>query len=170
MPSSIEKVISGGQTGADRAGLIAARAWGIPTGGYVPRGFLTTDGLAPELAVYGLVELGNGYRERTIRNIIESDATIIVASNVDSAGTKLTIKTLRENKKPFVVVEYDSEESIEDWVYQPALKKSIDMIASIGYNPTINIAGNSAVTCPRAYAFTLHFLNILFDITNGNSV
>lgn len=52
----IERVISGGQTGADQAGLRAAQACGIPTGGYAPRGWLTEAGSAPGLGRYGLVE------------------------------------------------------------------------------------------------------------------
>ena len=52
----ITKVISGGQTGADRAGLFAARKFAIETGGYAPRGWLTESGTAPWLADYGLTE------------------------------------------------------------------------------------------------------------------
>jgi hypothetical protein len=44
----IERVISGGQTGADQAGWRAARAYGIPTGGWMPLGFLTETGPRPE--------------------------------------------------------------------------------------------------------------------------
>ncbi|HSQ58757.1 MAG TPA: putative molybdenum carrier protein, partial [Gemmata sp.] len=46
----LERVISGGQTGADRGALIAARAAGIATGGFMPRGFLAHDGNHPEFA------------------------------------------------------------------------------------------------------------------------
>lgn len=53
----IERVISGGQTGADQAALRAARACGIPTGGWAPRGWLTEDGPSLWLAEWGLVEM-----------------------------------------------------------------------------------------------------------------
>jgi len=46
----LERVISGGQTGADQAGWRAARASGIPTGGAMPGGFLTEDGARPDFA------------------------------------------------------------------------------------------------------------------------
>ena len=46
----IDRVISGGQTGADQAGWRAAKASGIPTGGWMPKGFLTEDGPRPEFA------------------------------------------------------------------------------------------------------------------------
>jgi hypothetical protein len=56
----IERVISGGQTGADQGGLRAAQACGIPTGGWAPRGWLTEAGPAPWLADWGLVECQEG--------------------------------------------------------------------------------------------------------------
>jgi Circularly permutated YpsA SLOG family len=55
----IELVISGGQTGADQAGLRAARASGIRCGGMAPKGWLTEAGPAPWLADYGLSVGGN---------------------------------------------------------------------------------------------------------------
>jgi hypothetical protein len=89
----LERVISGGQTGADQGGLLAAMAFGIPTGGYAPRGWLTEIGSAPWLAEFGLIECPepawerpaempdwqwNGilYTSRTKRNAKESDATL----------------------------------------------------------------------------------------------
>ena len=54
----LDRIISGGQTGADQAGWRAARACGIPTGGAMPKGFLTEDGPRPEFAgLYGAREL-----------------------------------------------------------------------------------------------------------------
>ena len=67
------KVISGGQTGVDRAGLDAAMAAGIPVGGYCPKGRRAEDGRILER--YPLTELKlEDYRERTAMNIMESDA------------------------------------------------------------------------------------------------
>jgi hypothetical protein len=74
----LERVISGFQTGADIAGIHAARAHGIPTGGAMPKGFLTEDGPRPEFAeLYGAVELPtDDYPARTERNVRDSDGTI----------------------------------------------------------------------------------------------
>lgn len=52
----VEKIISGGQTGADRGGLEAARTLGIPTGGTAPRGYLTETGPDESLREFGLTE------------------------------------------------------------------------------------------------------------------
>lgn len=74
----IEKVISGGQTGADQAGWRAAKALGIPTGGWMPLGLRTEDGSRPDLArLYIAAECPDpGYPARTRRNVEESDWTI----------------------------------------------------------------------------------------------
>lgn len=90
----IAQVISGGQTGADRAGLDAARAFGIKTGGWAPKDLKAEDGTIPEW--YGLQAIevddeAESRKRRTERNVLESDATLIVTfSTVSSPGTALT--------------------------------------------------------------------------------
>lgn len=93
----IERVVSGGQTGADQAGWRAAKACGIPTGGYMPKGFLTEDGPRPEFAeLYGAVEMPTpDYPARTRRNAFESSATIWFGST-DSAGFRTTERACLE--------------------------------------------------------------------------
>lgn len=73
----LEKVISGGQTGADRTALEIARALGIPTGGWVPRGWWTDEGQDPSLAVFGCEEHASyEYAPRTQANVADSDGTV----------------------------------------------------------------------------------------------
>jgi hypothetical protein len=83
----LDRVVSGGQTGADQAGWRAARALGIVTGSRMPEGFLTEAGPRPEFAeLFGAVELpGGGYPERTRANVRNSDATVWFG-NPDSPG------------------------------------------------------------------------------------
>lgn len=92
------KVVSGGQTGADRAALEAAKACGISTGGFAPRGFWTTAGqdLALQLE-FGLQELeipgaslAAAYALRSQRNVDISDATVVFR-HCPSVGTDRTI-------------------------------------------------------------------------------
>jgi hypothetical protein len=97
----LRKVISGGQCGVDRGGLEAAKACGIPTGGTAPKGWRTWYGPAPELATFGLVEhFSPMYPPRTEKNICDSDATLVLASNPNSGGTALTIRLCRKHSKP----------------------------------------------------------------------
>lgn len=101
----IVKVISGGQSGADFGGLLAAKGLGIPTGGYIPKGFRTENGSKPELAEYGLMETeSSDYPERTRLNIEESDVTIIF-SPTHSSGSVLTRKIAESLKKPHLFIE-----------------------------------------------------------------
>lgn len=93
----LEKVISGGQTGADQEGLYAARAWRIPTGGYAPAGMLTSDGFSPQLLKeYGLEEMPvcrsvpQAYVLRSKKNVDVADATIAIRTR-PSPGTDKTI-------------------------------------------------------------------------------
>lgn len=134
--AGLRKVISGGQCGADRGGLEAAKALGVQTGGTAPKGYRTAYGLDEELKLFGLVEhYCSSYPPRTKANIKDSDATIIVASNPDSAGTALTQRLARANNKPFHVITLpiiNREQVIERAVH--FIKKNA---AS-----TINVAGN----------------------------
>jgi predicted Rossmann-fold nucleotide-binding protein len=74
----IQKIISGGQTGVDRAALDAAIKLTIPYGGWIPRGRLTEDGPLPPK--YQLKETGSTrYADRTEKNVLEADATLIIS-------------------------------------------------------------------------------------------
>ena len=130
-----KKVISGGQTGADVAGLRAAKTLGIPTGGYIPKGFKTENGPTPILGErYGLIELPTGdYPTRTRKNILSSDGTIIFADIFDR-GSKLTQKLCTELDIPClpVMLDEDREPNIDNicrWI-------------RINEIETLNIAGN----------------------------
>src|SRR5271170_6504771 len=95
-------VISGGQTGADIAGIKTAKQCGFKTGGYIPKGFLTLDGKKPEYAkMYGLQQMSTyKYPQRTEMNVKTSDATIWFGQNKWSAGKQCTFKFIKMHKKP----------------------------------------------------------------------
>ena len=64
----LEKIISGGQSGADQAGWRTAKAFGVSSGGWMPRGFLAEDGPHPEFAdEYGADGVAGGQRPRSNR-------------------------------------------------------------------------------------------------------
>jgi len=101
------KIISGAQTGADLAGLDAAKALSIPTGGSMPNGFKDLEGNKPEYASkYGIIALkSTSYPARTLKNVMDADATLILATNANSAGTKLTIKYCNQMDKPYLLLD-----------------------------------------------------------------
>jgi hypothetical protein len=101
------KIISGGQTGADRAGLDFVIHAGLEHGGYVPRGRKAEDGRTDDR--YNLIELStSSYPARTRRNIEESDGTVIFSLNRRlSGGTKLTLELANNLGKPVLHI-YDT--------------------------------------------------------------
>ena len=125
-------VISGGQTGADQAGLDAAIALGIKTGGDAPKGWLTRDMNNkdvpdPSLAQKGLVQCSKpGYPARTKANVIASLETVWFG-NENSSGGILTIKTCVIEGKDFVI--NPTSVSLVEWI----LKNEVT---------TLNVAGN----------------------------
>jgi hypothetical protein len=89
----LEVVISGGQTGADQAGICAAKFLNYTTGGYATQRFETEHGLEPWLAEFGLRPVtSGGYKSRTYANITHSDATVIFTADC------LLPRTAREKK------------------------------------------------------------------------
>jgi len=100
----IEKIVSGGQTGADRAGLDAAMACGVPHGRWCPKGRTAEDGRIP--AVYLLRETAEELLEvRTERNVIDSDGTVIFTLGALSGGSLKTAEFARAHGRPWLHVD-----------------------------------------------------------------
>jgi len=99
----VVRIVSGGQTGVDRAALDVAIALGIEHGGWCPRGRLAEDG--PIDARYRLRETeASDYRVRTARNVLESDGTLILCRGRLRGGTRLTRQLARRHRKPLLAV------------------------------------------------------------------
>lgn len=113
----IEKVISGGQTGVDRAALDAAFELGIPCGGWCPKGRKAEDG--PIDTRYPLQETASiRYRIRTEKNVIESDGTLILPWAKPKGGTALTIKFAQRHNKPYCIVDLSvggDPNTVKEW-------------------------------------------------------
>lgn len=108
----IRKVISGGQTGVDRAALDAAMEAGIPTGGYCPLGRLSEDGTIPER--YPMIELDSSvYSQRTEKNVVASDGILILNIGELTEGTLLTREFAAQHGKPYLVVQLDVQKVIK---------------------------------------------------------
>ena len=100
----MRKVISGGQTGADRGGLDAALDLDFPHGGWCPYGRRAEDGRIPDR--YELVETAStSYKVRTRLNITESEGTVIFVRGQVSQGSALTSEYATWHKKPWLLVD-----------------------------------------------------------------
>ncbi len=142
------KIISGGQTGVDRGALDAAAELGIPHGGWCPAGRRAEDGVIPP--VYQLAETDSpDYAERTERNVLEADATLILCCGRPTGGTELTRQLAVAHAKPHLVVDLDAPVSFHE------VRRYLD---SAGVK-VLNVAGPRESQQPgiarRAYRFLL---------------
>jgi hypothetical protein len=97
-------IVSGGQTGVDRAALDVALELGLPCGGWCPKGRRAEDGPIPER--YPLRETeSEDYDERTVRNVLESDATLILTRGRPAGGTAFTIEAATAHRRPLLIVD-----------------------------------------------------------------
>lgn len=102
--NGLSKVISGGQTGADMAGLMAAFKKGVATGGTAPSNWYTEAGPNPLLELLGLKAEGD-YRTRTIKNVRDADGTVLLTATPNSPGSMLTRNEAMRQGKPFFQVD-----------------------------------------------------------------
>ncbi len=141
----LEKIISGGQTGVDRAALDSALDLGFPCGGWCPEGRLDEDGVIPKR--YPVKPLkGGGYAERTRYNVLESTGTLIFRFGPLQGGTLLTEKCCREAGRPLLTVDGSLTEKEVLEKILPFLQK-----AEIKF---LNVAGPRASEAAEAYLFT----------------
>ena len=129
----IKKIISGGQTGTDRAALDAAIELGIPHGGWVPKGRLAEDG--PISDKYQLKEMPTvSYDARTEQNVIDSDGTLIISHGELSGGSAYTRKMAMKHGKPWYHADLNKLPTFqaamisEDWIS----KNSIEILNVAG--------------------------------------
>lgn len=177
----LQRVISGGQTGADQGALAAAKRFGIETGGWAPKGFKTEKGFQ-ELTLkneYGLIECPtSSYHVRTEYNVKWGDLTVIFAAKPGSVGTKCTVHECQKHNKPFITIpliylpkekanqfrlklkdESQTEEMVVNIIQK--LRRAADQPL------VMNVAGNRASVSPGIYHFVDNYIfNILTLLKN----
>lgn len=159
------RIISGGQTGADIAGLRAARAVGIATGGWAPKGYMTERGPRPFVLgkMYGLEEHPDPrYPPRTLQNILTSDATLIFADNWEG-GSKLTAKMCLKNQKPAMHLGVRELASSYPGDNAESVVECLHWLFKVKAN-RINIAGNRESKSPGIERAVFAFLVIVLTM------
>ena len=146
----IERIVSGGQTGVDRAALDVALDLGIPCGGWCPRGRKAEDG--PIAARYPLRETPSAeYAVRTEWNVRDSDGTLILTSGEPVGGTALTRSLAGEMDKPCLIVHLNQADDVGpvlEWGEAHQIK-------------VLNVAGPRESTLPGVYDRAADFLRRL---------
>ncbi|MBC6414176.1 MAG: putative molybdenum carrier protein [Chromatiales bacterium] len=139
-------IISGGQSGVDRAALDVAMELEVPCGGWCPQGRLAEDGTID--ARYPLKETATtDYTQRTQCNVEDSDATVVVYFDQLEGGTKLTVEFCHQAHKPMLLIDANAQG------FSVAVDRLLDFIRD--YKPhRLNIAGPRASKQSAAYAYT----------------
>ena len=150
---SLSTIISGGQTGADRAALDWAIFRDVPHGGWCPKGRKAEDGTIP--ARYELQETQTAnYLERTERNVIESDGTIIFTMSAPLAGgSKSTADFAKKHGKPWLHLypgaSYQPERVLLDFINEHKIA-------------VVNVAGSRGSKEPEVAAWVKRVLEAAF--------
>lgn len=146
------KIISGGQTGADQAGLFAAEELGLKTGGMMPKGYRTDEGPRPDLAdrFKLLCHQSENYPPRTWYNVQNSDATLLFG-NLGSPGCSLTRVFAERQGKTFYLIKWpendppDHNKFFAEWLHSFPIQ-------------ILNVAGNRESKNPGIFAACKAFL------------
>jgi len=143
-------IISGGQSGVDRAALDFALKYGISCEGYCPKGRLAEDGIIDKK--YPLQETATSlYEERTVRNVDISDALILIIDDELDIGSGLALSTARKLSKPTLIISLKS----------PRPTKEIKFWINKNMPCRINFAGPRESNSPGIYDNTYAFLEEL---------
>jgi hypothetical protein len=146
----LEKIVSGGQTGVDRAALDAALILGVPCGGWCPKGRLAEDGAISTR--YPLTETHSAkYPYRTACNVRDSDATLILTRGEPTGGTALTVSLADSYRKPLWVVDLQRASAVKpvvEWINQQTVQ-------------VLNVAGPRESQCPGIYPQAYAYLQTL---------
>jgi hypothetical protein len=151
----IEKIVSGGQTGADQAGLDVAIELGIPHGGWVPRGRKTEAGRLPDR--YHVKEITSiSYLQRTLMNVIDSDGTLIISHGKLSGGSAVTKGLSAKHRKPCLHID------LNRLGHPEAVAATVNWIDAREIK-VLNVAGPRASEDPAIYEDTKKLLRSVIE-------
>ena len=153
---NLSQIISGGQTGVDRGALDAALTTQFSCGGYCPKGRKAEDGVIDER--YPLTKLSTaGYRQRTIRNLSESDGTLILYHGYLSGGTQETMVQCIRLHKPYKLI--DAQAVSVQYASELAFITDFDIAV-------LNVAGPRLSQWSDGYQYSLEVIANLIDFSN----
>jgi hypothetical protein len=160
-------IISGGQSGADRAALDFAIDHGLPHGGWCPRGRRAEDGpISPQ---YQLKETpSHRYALRTAWNIRDSDATVVFSISCEtSGGSRLTLELAHQMGKPALHLSRKSAEDVAgNTSSNAAIARASDLLrtfVALHNVQRLNVAGPRVSQEPEVGQFVRDVLRAAFN-------
>ena len=154
--SRVRQIVSGGQTGVDRAALDVALGLGLSCGGWCPKGRKAEDGPIPRR--YPLLETPTpAYRQRTEWNVRDADGTLVLCCGRATGGTALTIRTARRRRRPLLVLDLSLDHSpsrVGDWLRGRRIR-------------VLNVAGPRESSCPGIHRRATRFLRAALTSNRG---
>jgi len=152
---NIIKIISGGQTGADIAGVDTAIECEVSYGGWLPKGRKCEEGTVPLTYTEFQELIRGGYPKRTEQNVIDSDGTVIFSYGKLSTGSALTARLCKQHTKPCLYIDLnlntDHVKLLQDWLTEWDIK-------------VLNVAGSRESKHPGIYD---QVKAIMRDLNNG---
>ncbi len=152
----IKKIVSGGQTGVDRAALDVAIQFHIPHGGWCPKNRKAEDGIIP--SSYCLQETeSEDYKQRTELNICDADGTLILVTELPAAvtdGTIFMINLVQQRHKPYLIIDLSDEHhthKVVEWLKRNDIE-------------ILNIGGPRESQRPGIYQLSFYFLAKVFKL------
>lgn len=157
----LTRIISGGQTGADRAALDVALKFNIPHGGWIPQGRRAEDGRLPDK--YNLQEMpADSYAARTEQNVIDSDGTVLFSHGKPAGGTGLTREMALKLGKQMLGIDLnlvspsDAASLIVSWIQMQRIQ-------------ILNVAGPRPAKIQLYTTTCSKFLSWLFESKNSRN-
>jgi len=147
------KIISGGQTGVDRAALDVALKHGMECGGWCPAGRLDELGKIPDR--YPVRELEQGsFAERTLQNVRDADGTVVIFKNGLHGGTEFTVQCCKQLQRPHLLIDAAqvSSEAASRLLADFVREREIEML---------NVAGPRQSEWPEGYEYAVR---VLYDL------
>lgn len=149
----IARIVSGGQTGVDRAALDVALELGLPCGGWCPRGRRAEDGPIPDR--YPLRETPwHGYPQRTRWNVRDTDGTLVLTAGAADRGTALTLRLAGRLGKPCLALDLGADP-------RPEVVRAWARAHRVG---VLNVAGPRESSAPGIHARATAFLRELLTL------
>ncbi len=154
----LDKIVTGGQTGVDRAALDAALEAGIACGGWCPRGRRAEDGRID--VRYPLTETPSSeYAQRTEWNVRDSDGTLVLTRGRPTQGTAFTIEVAQRLGRPCLVLDFrdqPTEQTLTDWLQDSKIR-------------ILNVAGPREEKIPGIYREAYQFVSQVLSSAGGEA-